>query len=183
MTVEEIKRDLPMPKLLEQYGIKIRRGNMCSCPFHGADKHPSMKVYKDGVKCFTCGFSGDVFGFYQEMEHCDFKTAFKALGGGYSNNENTRRMRHDAFARKKAERERREAEEKRFFLTLTEAMGMCDMADDACEIFSDDWAYLIQARDWLNYCYELKFIEGKEINEIDVYRKCREVRRRFLAIG
>ena len=181
MTVDEIQRSMSAAELLSGYGVKIRRG-MCSFPFHGEDKHPSMKVYKDGVHCFTCGFHGDIFAIYQELEHCDFKTAFKALGGEYSGNRQTRTMRNDSFSRQKAERERKAAAEREFYRALTTAMLMCSMADDACEIFSDNWAYLVDKRDWLAYCYDLKYIERKEINEIDVYRVSREVRRRFFAV-
>lgn len=71
-----------MHDVAARYGIKVKR-NMCSCPFHGADKHPSMKIYKDGFKCFTCNKAGDVFTFVQEIENCDFKQAFYILGGSY----------------------------------------------------------------------------------------------------
>lgn len=182
MTVDEIKASLTMPQLLDRYGIKIRH-NMCSCPFHGKDRRPSMRVYKDGVHCFACGFNGDIFTVYQALENCDFKTAFKNLGGDYGDGrQSTRTMMSNEFARRKAERERKETAEKDFRKQLTFAMDLCSLADDACEIFSDNWTYLVDKRDWLNYCYELKYIEGKEINEIDVIRVCREIRRRFFAI-
>lgn len=181
VTSEEIKRNLPMPTLLGRYGIKIR-GGMCSCPFHGKDRHPSMKVYRDSVHCFACGFHGDIFTVYQELNNCDFKTAFKALGGEYGGQAKTRTMRKQEFVRQKTEKEKKEEAEREFFLRITEAMGMCSLADEACEIFSDNWTFLVNKRDWLNYCYERKYIEGKEINEIDVNRVCREIRRRFLAI-
>lgn len=41
------------------YGINVRRGDMCCCPFH-SDKHPSMKFYKDNFYCFGCNEGGDV---------------------------------------------------------------------------------------------------------------------------
>lgn len=82
MTVEEIKQTYSMRDILSRYGIQVR-GNMCKCPFHGADKHPSMKVFKDGYNCFTCGANGDIFTFVQNMDNCDFKTAFYSLGGEY----------------------------------------------------------------------------------------------------
>ena len=33
---------------------------MAHCPFHGTDQHPSMKLYPNGFKCFTCNEHGDV---------------------------------------------------------------------------------------------------------------------------
>ena len=89
MTKEQIKEATTMYEVLGRYGLKSGRGSMVSCPFHGEDKHPSMKVYKDGFYCFACGLHGDVFDFVQNMEHCDFKTAFKILGGEYDQERKT----------------------------------------------------------------------------------------------
>lgn len=68
MTVEEIKSQKTMFDILPQYNIRPNRSMMVSCPFH-KDRHPSMKIYKDGFKCFTCGKYGDIFVFVQEMEN------------------------------------------------------------------------------------------------------------------
>ena len=87
MTVEEIKDNLTMQEVLAQYGIKVR-GNMCSCPFHGEDRHPSMQIFNDGYKCHTCLEYGDIFKFVQRMEGCDFKEAFLRLGGSYEKHKN-----------------------------------------------------------------------------------------------
>lgn len=81
MTAEEIKQAFSMREVVERYNIKIKRG-MCCCPFHG-EKRPSMKIYKDSYHCFACGANGDIFSFIQNMDNCDFKTAFYSLGGTY----------------------------------------------------------------------------------------------------
>lgn len=83
-TVEEIKEAYTMRDVLDMYGIKVNHNNMCCCPIHG-EKHPSMKVYKDGYHCFACGSNGDIFSFVQSVENCDFKAAFYKLGGSYDN--------------------------------------------------------------------------------------------------
>lgn len=183
-TVEDIKQELTMPELLQRYGIEVKR-NMCHCPFHGDDKHPSMRVYKNAVHCFTCQFHGDIFAFYQMVNQCDFKTAFLALGGSYSHEHDkvSTQIQKRKFERIRTDREKKIQAEKDFFLLLRSAMEMCQLADDALEVFSDDWCYLINARDWLDYVYDLKFLEGKEVNEADVIRVCREVRHRFFAVG
>ena len=182
-SLKEIKEQIPMPEFLRRYHIEVKRG-MCHCPFHGEDKHASMRVYPQAVHCFTCGFHGDIFDVYREFEKCDFKTAYKSLGGKYETPKDkaTHSLKISAYERERAEREAKEEAEHKFFLRLTMAMEMCRRADEACEIFSDNWTYLVNQRDWLNYCYELKYIEGKEINEVDVDRVSREVRRRFFAI-
>lgn len=82
MTTEEIKQSLSMREVVERYGIRIDRKGFCCCPFH-KEKTPSMKIYKDSSHCFGCGRSDDIFSFVMGMEHCDFKTAFKNLGGTY----------------------------------------------------------------------------------------------------
>lgn len=83
MTSDEIKSSISMFDLVRSYGIKVNRAGMCSCPFHGRDIHPSMKIYKDGFKCFACGECGDLFSFVMKMDGCDFKTAYEKLGGTY----------------------------------------------------------------------------------------------------
>lgn len=47
------------------YGLKIRRNNMASCPFHN-DRTPSMKVDKR-FHCFGCGADGDVIDFVSRL--------------------------------------------------------------------------------------------------------------------
>lgn len=47
------------------YGLKIRRNNMASCPFHN-DRTPSMKVDKR-FHCFGCGADGDVIDFVSRI--------------------------------------------------------------------------------------------------------------------
>ena len=109
MTAEEIKQTYTMREIAERYGIKVKRDGMCCCPFHG-EKHPSMKIYKDSFHCFACGKNGDIFTFVQEIEHCDFKTAFLSLGGTYENKTMESRM---ALYRAQKSREKRRVEEDR----------------------------------------------------------------------
>ena len=84
MTSEEIKAQYSMRDIVEgKYGIKVNRTGMAKCPFHQGDNTASLKVYKHDYHCFGCNANGDIFTFVQEMEHCDFKTAFLMLGGEY----------------------------------------------------------------------------------------------------
>lgn len=82
MTTEEIKQSVSMQEVVERYGVRIDRKGFCCCPFH-REKTPSMKIYKDSAHCFGCGRNDDIFSFVMDMERCDFKTAFKMLGGTY----------------------------------------------------------------------------------------------------
>lgn len=105
MTVEEIKDNITMPDLARQYGIHIRNGSMASCPFHGEDRHPSMKIYKDSFHCFACNRSGDIFKFVMEMDGVDFKTAFYQLGGTYEHEKTSDRIRTYRAQKNKETRE------------------------------------------------------------------------------
>ena len=106
MTREEIKEATTMKDVLSRYGLKVGHGGMMSCPFHGADKHPSMKVYSDSYYCFACGAHGDIFSFVQDMESCDFRQAFEILGGTYSEKRTT--SSKIALMRSKARQQTRE---------------------------------------------------------------------------
>lgn len=83
MTKEEIIAQIPMNQVLAERSIQIRRTGMICCPFHG-EKNPSMKIYKDGYRCFACGEYGNVIDFVMKYDNVDFKTAFVSLGGTYS---------------------------------------------------------------------------------------------------
>lgn len=109
MTVDEIKQTYSMRDVLSRYGLQAKRDGMISCPFHGEDRHASMKVYKDSFHCFACGVNGDIFTFIQKMDNCDFKTAFYQLGGEYVKDHKQSRMAqyHAQKAREKREREER----------------------------------------------------------------------------
>lgn len=111
MTSEDIKRTTSMADVLSRYGLKADRQGMLSCPFHGADKHASMKIYKDGYHCFACGAHGDIFDFVKDMEHCDFRTAFGILGGRYEHSDKA--SAKIALQRRKAQQKSREEREKR----------------------------------------------------------------------
>lgn len=81
MDLAEVKR-IPMAEVVRRYGIEINRVGFCRCPFH-AEKTASMKIYQYSFHCFGCGAGGDQVDFVSQIESCDFKTAFKMLGGEY----------------------------------------------------------------------------------------------------
>ena len=66
MDFDAIKAAVTMEDVLADYSITPRRG-WAVCPLH-ADRHPSLKVYKDGYYCFACGSGGDVITFVARME-------------------------------------------------------------------------------------------------------------------
>ena len=113
MDKETIKQQNNMRDVLARYGMIPNRAGFISCPFHSGDCTASMKIYKDSYYCFGCGASGDIFTFVQNMDNCDFKTAFQILGGTYHKPDFSSRMA--IISRSEAKRNEREsrAEEKK----------------------------------------------------------------------
>ncbi len=42
------------------YGLRPNRAGFVSCPFHGPERTPSLKLYAEGWHCFGCGAGGSV---------------------------------------------------------------------------------------------------------------------------
>lgn len=62
---DAVKQSVTTRQVAEMYGLKVRRNNMASCPFHN-DRIPSMKVDKR-FHCFGCGADGDVIDFVSRL--------------------------------------------------------------------------------------------------------------------
>lgn len=76
MTIDQIKEQLSILRVLEHYGLTPNRNKMLNCPFH-EDKTPSMQVYPETntVFCFSgnCSKNGkamDVIQFIQDKDSC-----------------------------------------------------------------------------------------------------------------
>lgn len=179
MTTDEIKQNVTMFDLLPQYGIHIKRG-MCSCMFHGTDRHPSMKVYKDGLKCFTCGWTGDVFKFVMDYDRCDFKTAFITLGGTYEHmDKSQKKIVEQGRVRAKVERERQAKAKDDFKTELSNCIDLCRIFIQYLEPFSDEWCEYQNMYTSLLGAWEEKYISSKEVNEVNVLGICRQVRCKY----
>ena len=75
---DEILSLVTMQDILEKYNIK-RNGSMFNCPFHGSDKHPSAKAYKNSFYCFTCAKTGDLIQFVQYLFNLSFQEAMQKI--------------------------------------------------------------------------------------------------------
>lgn len=139
MTSEEIKQSVSMREVVERYGIRIDRKQFCCCPFH-KEKTASMKIYKDSYNCFGCGANGDIFSFVMGMDNCDFKTAFKTLGGTYKQqNDYQRKISNYRFEKAKEKRiqeEQKIKQEKKKILEDIEILKICKQLYPP---FSDEW--------------------------------------------
>ncbi len=80
--VADIKARLPIEELVRSYTQLQKKGRnyVGLCPFHN-DTHPSFLVSPDkGIcYCFPCQKGGDIFTFYQQIEHVDFPQALRDL--------------------------------------------------------------------------------------------------------
>lgn len=159
MTTEEIKKQYDMQYVLSMYGIKQDKKGFISCIFH-KEKTASMKVYKDSVYCFGCGRSGDVFSFVMGMEHCDFKTAYKALGGSYKAKSDNQRNLYHYHLQKRKERQIKDAQrleqEKK---EVIEEIRMQKIFKMCFPVFSDEWCEAVNRLEYL--FYKLEYLTEK----------------------
>lgn len=159
MTTDEIKQSVSMREVVERYGIHIDRKGFCCCPFH-KEKTGSMKIYKDSYNCFGCGANGDIFSFVMGMENCDFKTAYKALGGSYKQQTDHQRNLYHYHLQKRKEDEikrlqRIEQEKKE----VTEEIRMQKLFKKLSPVFSDDWCEAVNRLEYL--FYKLEYLTEK----------------------
>lgn len=108
MTVDEIKDAYSMREVVERYGFRPNRGGFISCPFHGGDKTPSLKIYDRGFHCFGCGAHGDIIDFVASMDGVDFKSACQSLGGDHDQSTfSSRLVTYQARKRREMEQKKR----------------------------------------------------------------------------
>ena len=160
MTTDEIKQSVSMREVVERYGLRQNRAGFISCPFHNADRTPSMKIYKRDYHCHACGANGDIFSFVMGMEHCDFKTAYKALGGSYKQQTDHQRNLYHYRLQKRKERQIRDAQrleqEKK---EVIEEIRMQKLFKKLSPVFSDDWCEAVNRLEYL--FYKLEYLTEK----------------------
>lgn len=160
MTTDEIKQSVSMREVAERYGYHPNRAGFISCPFHHGDRTPSMKIYKRDYHCHACGANGDIFSFVMGMEHCDFKTAYKALGGSYKAKSDHQRNLYQYHLQKRKEAEikrlqRAEQEKKE----VIEEIRMQKLFKKLSTVFSDDWCEAVNRLEYL--FYKLEYLTEK----------------------
>ena len=130
-----------MNSVLAKYGIAPKRG-MISCPKH-KDKTPSMKIYKDGFRCFSCGWHGDIFDFVMWMDNLSFKEAFAVLGGTYDGVDKEDMRRRIAERRAEQERKRQQEEaDRQAMIDLSEQIQLYESLMQGARPFGGLWCYL-----------------------------------------
>lgn len=132
--IDDIKRDHPMPEVVRQYGIEINRAGFCRCPFHN-ERTASMKIYAQSFYCFGCGAGGDVIDFVRLYERCDFKTAFRMLGGEFDSH--TKKHALSAYKRD-ADKRTREKQTARKAEALDDSRAMLAAYRNALDLIPAD---------------------------------------------
>ena len=100
-----------------------------------------MKIYKDSYYCFTCQATGDIFTFIQNMDNCDFKTAFYSLGGEY---QKPTKASKTALYRLEQAKKKREKEERKIKEKIVRNNTLIHASRELfkqSEPLSDDWWY------------------------------------------
>ncbi len=132
--IDDIKREHPMPEVVRQYGIEINRAGFCRCPFHN-ERTASMKIYAQSFYCFGCGAGGDVIDFVRLYERCDFKTAFRMLGGEFDSH--TKKHALSAYKRD-ADKRTREKQTARKAEALDDSRAMLAAYRNALDLIPAD---------------------------------------------
>ncbi len=139
MTKEEIKATTSMADVVERYGFRPNRAGFINCPFHDGDRTASLKIYPDSFHCYGCGAHGDIFDFVRLAERCDFRTAFRILGG------DSGKMSDAAILRIARQREQKKAEArqreklKEEYLFFAERLRACEETIQQVEPYSAEW--------------------------------------------
>lgn len=78
---EEIRHTLTMDEVARFYGFEPNRSGFISCPFHGGDKTPSLKIYpgSKGFHCHACGAGNSVIDFVMKLFGITFPQAVLRL--------------------------------------------------------------------------------------------------------
>ena len=132
--IEEVKLNNPMPEVVRRYGIEINRAGFCRCPFHN-EKTASMKIYPTSFFCYGCGVGGDVIDFVRLYERCDFKTAFRMLGGEFDSH--TKKHALSAYKRD-ADKRTREKQTARKAEALDDSRAMLEAYRNALNLIPAD---------------------------------------------
>lgn len=147
--VHNVRSSVTMRQIAEMYGYKVTRSGFISCPFHGEDKHPSMKVYDGdrGYNCFVCHRGGDIINFVKEHDGLDFEPAVRLIANyfGIPVSDGEKKLSQadrERIQKRKAEREAKQREEKERQQRLTylsERLRILEAIQSRCEPLSYVW--------------------------------------------
>lgn len=155
MTTDKIKQSVSMLEVVERYGYRPNRAGFISCPFHNGDRTPSMKIYKRDYHCHACSANGDIFSFVMGMENCDFKTAYKSLGGTYQQRTSNQHKTYQYHLEKRKQTEKNRIvkleQRKREIFEEIRVLKLCKLL---YPVFSDEWCDAVNRLEYDFYLLE-----------------------------
>ena len=148
--VQNIRSSVTMRQLAAMYGYEVNRSGMMRCPFHGEDKHPSLKVYdgERGWYCFVCNEGGDIFDFAMRHDGLEFPKAVERIadmagipvsdGKNGLSEEDKARIRKRKAEREAAERAKEERNQR--MIEISERIRILEAIRARCEPLSYVWS-------------------------------------------
>ena len=148
--VQNIRSSVTMRQLADMYGYEVNRSGMMRCPFHGEDKHPSLKVYdgERGWYCFVCNEGGDIFDFAMKHDGLEFPKAVERIadmagipvsdGKNGLSEEDKARIRKRKAEREAAERAKEERNQR--MIEISERIRILEAIRARCEPLSYVWS-------------------------------------------
>lgn len=148
--VQNIRSSVTMRQLAAMYGYEVNRSGMMRCPFHGEDKHPSLKVYdgERGWYCFVCNEGGDIFDFAMKHDGLEFPKAVEHIadmagipvsdGKNGLSEEDKARIRKRKAEREAAERAKEERNQR--MIEISERIRILEAIRARCEPLSYVWS-------------------------------------------
>jgi DNA primase len=132
------------------YGYEVNRSGMMRCPFHGEDKHPSLKVYdgERGWYCFVCNEGGDIFDFAMKHDGLEFPKAVERIAdmAGIPVSDRKNGLSEEDKAKIQKRREEREAAERakeernQRMIEISERIRILEAIRARCEPLSYVWS-------------------------------------------
>ena len=165
MTVDEIKKQYSMRDIAARYGYHPNRAGFISCPFHHGDREPSMKICPTSFHCFACGADGDIFDFVKRMDGCDFKTAFKVLGGDFRPLKSSDLLRINREENRRKERKLRMMKDRSEYVKVCADLIIFRAGFALLEPLSDGWCYCANMKQLCDYKADLLMNEINKLTE------------------
>ena len=144
-----LKQTINAKDVLSRYGVSVR-GDRCVGFCHNG-KDLNVKVFRDGIQCFVCHKSMDIFEIVQHFENCDFWTSFQILGGTDEIDSATKEKMRLASIKREQEN-LREYKRKRNIEKINAKISEYRRLLNYCEPLSSEFAYCLKK--W-QYCIYL----------------------------
>lgn len=173
--IDNVRSSVTMKQVAGAYGYRINRAGFISCPFHGQDKNPSMKIYDGnrGYYCFTCHAGGDAIDFVRNHDGLEFEPAVRKLaemfgipisdGASGISEADRKRMDEQRAKREMAEKERKAAKE---------SLNQLSANIHSLESFQSNFSPLTDA-----WCACQRLIDQKQVLWDELFKKIYDERR------